>query len=148
MALDKFTVTPTVTAGAYTALDCIGGRQQLKGAASRRCVVERTILVDTAGNNVDYYIAFYDAVPTDVTDNNPFAPARADNTKVLATIPLTAASMRFPFQTGSMHQNGIWHPELISAEDDGDIWFFLWSPGAPTYGNTGDLSLIFELRPT
>ena len=145
MAQRKYSKQLVVTAGAYSANEVIGGQIQFVGL--RNAVLNRVVLVDEAGQNVAYYLVLYDAVQTNIADNGVMNPVQGDAAKTLAIISLPTAN-RVAFQTGSMTESrgaydaaGGLNITLKSAEGDGDIYGFLFTPGTPTYVATTDVTI-------
>ena len=137
MSIYQRTITPVVTAGLYSANDVIGGRQQLVGVHAG--LLESITISDLATQAVAYIVVFFSSVPTDIADNGTFDFADADLPNVLAVVAL-ATTDRFAFTDNSVsHVRNLGVP-LKSTEADGDIWFMVYSTGAPTYVGTSDVT--------
>ena len=151
MALSRFFVTPTVTSGGggYAANDVIGGRLQCYGIAAPPGIrLRRIVISDKAAQNVDYVLTFMDAVPTDIADNAAITTlADADASKVIYEKIIDAATYRRTYTANRIHRVDGLDVPLMSNETDGDLWLFLWTTGAPTYGSTSDISLLLHYEP-
>ena len=67
MAIERFKVTPAITAGLYSANDVIGGRLQFPGFTHG--TLQSITICDNANQSVDYIIVFFESQPTDIADN-------------------------------------------------------------------------------
>lgn len=148
MALNRFTVALTVTAGAYSSLDVVGGRLQLHGIGAPPGIRLHSIVIsDLAAQNIDYRVTILDAVPTDIADNAVFDIADADLPKIIFDRTLDAPTYRKAYNDNSIHiMDGLDVP-LRSNEGDGDLWMFLSCIGAPTYAGTGDVDVLLTFSP-
>ncbi len=97
-AKDRFIVktTPTVTAGAYTAADCFGGKQTIANAArvSGGGGTIRAVSMFDEGPNIlasDIEVIFFDSDPSGSTfsDNAALAIVDADGPKILGSVILS-----------------------------------------------------------
>lgn len=134
-----FRVTPTVTAGAYSISDVIGGRLQFSGVRSGS--LQTISIADNAAQNVDYRLVLFSSVPTDITDNATFDVADADLKNIMFDRTYTAATYRKAFTDNSHHLIEDLDVELRSEESDGDWWGFLIAVTAPTYAATSDVTV-------
>lgn len=139
----RFSVTPTVTVGAYSANDIIGARLQFIGIYSG--TLQSILITDNAAQNVDYMLILFDSVPTDIADNATFDIADADLPKIIARISLTATATRTAFSDNSISLLSGQTTPIRSIEGDGDIWAFLYSPGTPTYAATTDVTVVLQV---
>jgi len=75
------TQTPTVTAGAYTAGDAVGGLLTFANAArvsGGGGVIKNMLIVDDAGQDAELELWLFNQTFTALSDNAPWAPAEAD----------------------------------------------------------------------
>ena len=137
-------VTPTVTAGAYTNNDIVGGRLQFRAVGEAK--LETVIVTDNAAQNVNYTLVLFRSVPTDITDNNPFDIADADLDKIIQIIEIAAGTYRVAFTDNSIHfYDGLDLP-IGSSESDGDVWgFLIATSGPPTYAATSDITVVLQV---
>ena len=81
--------TPTVTAGAYSANDAVGGLLTFPNAAlvaGGGGVIKDTIILDDAGQDANLELWLFNATFTAMVDNAPWAPSQADLRKLVAVI--------------------------------------------------------------
>lgn len=138
-------VRPTITAGAYSANDVVGGRLDFtipwKAAGG---FVDSVRIVDDANQKAAMTLYLFSRVPTAIADNAAFAPTVADLQALAGTIAIAATDYV------TLNNNAVAIKRLNS---DGAISF--WCPdgilygyavvsGTPTYANAADLQ--FELR--
>ncbi len=142
----------TVTAGAYSANDVVGGRQQLIGVKEAKLL--SIVVSDLAAQNVQYNLAFFSSIPTDIADNDTFDFADADlaNLLFIANLSTSGAGVgggvgtRMAFTDSAANVAGNINVPLVSDEADGDIWFIMYTTGTPTYSATTDVTVIIGLE--
>jgi hypothetical protein len=81
--------TPTVTAGAYTAGDAVGGLLTFANAARASGgggVIKGVVIVDDAGQDVELELWLFDRTFTAMVDNAAWAPSEADLENLIAVI--------------------------------------------------------------
>lgn len=112
-------VAPTVTAGAYTAADCFGGKQTLTSAARASGGGGRIVAVSMfdEGANIlasDIEVIFFDSDPSasTLTDNDALAVADADGPKILGSVILS--NRRDTGDGGFMYERGLDIPYVCS----------------------------------
>jgi len=142
MPIIRFKVTPTVTAGAYSANDVVGGR--LKFIGLRRGTLQSITICDNAAQAVDYILVLLESVPTDITDNATYDITDSDLNKIVYQDSLTSASNRQAFTDNSYHYLYNLDVPLVSA--GGAIWGFLITSGTPTYAATSDITVILQVE--
>ena len=150
MALRRFSVTPTVSnAVAYVANDVIGGRLQAYGIGAPPGIrLHSIVIADRDAQNVDYVLTIMDAAPTDILDNAAITTlADADVSKIIYEKIIDAATYRRSYTANSKHEVTGLDVPLMSNEADGDLWFFLWTTGGPTYTSTAAIALTLWFSP-
>lgn len=143
----KFSVTPTVTVGAYSANDVIGGTLTFHRVHSGR--LQSITITDANAQSVDYVLVLFDSVPTTIADNATFDIADADIPNIIYTnsADLTAASNRRAFTDNSITAKYGLDVPLRSNEPAGALYGFLYSPGTPTYAATTDVTVVLQFGP-
>ena len=145
MVINKIRKALTVTAGAYSANDVVGGRQQLVGIHQGK--IQGVVVSDLAAQNVQYNLVFFSSIPTDIADNATFDIADADMSNILGVVPLaSAATTRFAFTDNSLNQSYNIGLPVKSDEADGDIWFIMYTTGTPTYAAVTDVSVLITIE--
>jgi hypothetical protein len=142
MAIRRYKVTPTVTAGAYTANDVVGARLTFGGLRSG--VLQSITITDNAAQAVDYVLVLFESEPTDITDNATFDIADADLDKIIYQDSLASASTRQEFTDNSYHFLYGLTVDLWSV--GGTVYGFLITTGAPTYAATSDITVTLQVR--
>lgn len=143
MARRWSSVTPTVTVGAYSANDVIGGRLQF--ANMGECQLESVMVSDLNAQNVAYVLVLFKSVPTNIVDNATFDIIDADLSNIIALISLPTAN-RTAFTDNSVTLVDQLDLPLASNESDLDIWGFLYTTGTPTYAATSDITVVLQVR--
>jgi len=141
--------TPTITAGAYSAGDAIGGLltfDVLKGAHGGKVVT--VVITDKAKQSVALDLVLFNQTFTATADNAAFNPTDADllNFVGVANIPTTDY---MEFVDNSVAITGNLNISVVSADDNNKLYGQLRAPSGstPTYTSTSDLQvrLIMEL---
>ncbi len=84
---------PTITAGAYTSGDALGGLLTFPNAArvsGGRGTITKVVVVDDANKLQPIDIVFFDQTFTAISDNDAFAPSEADLENCLGHISIAA----------------------------------------------------------
>ena len=144
MAVERFKITPVVTAGAYAANDVVGGRLQFSGF--RLGTLQSITICDNAAQAVDYFIVFFESQPTDITDNATFDIADADLDKIIYEEILTSASTRRAFTDNSYHF--LYNLDVPLKGAGSDIYAFLITPDTPTYVAITDITVTLQVETT
>lgn len=141
----KVCVTPTVTAGAYSAYDSIGGLLTFPDVIRSSVgsgVVTSAIIYDLASNTVAYELALFTANPsaTTFTDNSAIDLADADLSKQFAEIEF-ATTNRFAYADNSTSLKAAEYWPLQFSSTSRTVYGALRSTGTPTYSTTSDLTV-------
>jgi len=140
--------TPTITAGAYSSLDAVGGKLEFEDARtafSAKGTITRANISDKGKQDAHLYLVLFSEDFTATADNAAFAVSDADLLNVIGVIDFLAASY-IDFDANS----------FISVEADLD--FELVSGGeslfgqlfvetsTPTYTSTSDLAVSLVIK--
>ena len=142
MAIRRYKVTPTVTAGAYNANDVVGGLLTFDGL--RNGTLQSITICDNAAQAVDYFLVLFKAAPTGISNNATFDIADADLDKIIYQDSLTSASERQAFTDNSYHYLYGLSVPLWSA--GGTVYGFLITTGTPTYAATSDITVTLQVK--
>ena len=142
MVIRRYKVTPTVTAGAYTANDVVGGLLTFGGL--RNGTLQAITICDNATQAVNYLLVLFESAPTDISDNATFDIADADLDKIIYQDSLTSASERQAFTDNSYHYLYGLSVPLWSA--GGTVYGFLITTGTPTYAATSDITVTLQVK--
>lgn len=135
--------TPTITAGAYSANDAVGGKLTFSGCPEDGIIHGLTV-IDKAKQSAVLNIVLFDQDITAVNDNAAFAVDSGDIANIIGVIQVAAADYIDVSGETVATIKGVNLPyELNSATKDGRIYGQAFTTGTPTYGSTSDL--IFKL---
>lgn len=136
--------TPTITAGAYTANDAVGGLLTFANAArvaGYGGVIKDLLILDDAGQDVELELWLFNATFTAMADNAPWAPSEADLRNLVAIISTADGSW---FAAGTPSAARI---EVSQRYDCTGTSLFgqLVTRGTPTFAATDDVTVILGL---
>jgi hypothetical protein len=144
--LSRIELSLTVTAGAYSDGDVVGGLLTLTDLALvRGALLNKIVVVDAADQKAAFDLWLFNAAPTTFADNAAFAPTAADLTKVISRIAFAAADYQ--------SENSLAHGELddintVIPTNIGVLYAYVVLNGStPTYTATDDLWLAFDFIP-
>ena len=143
----RIKVTPTVTAGAYSIYDVIGGRLQFIGVRSAR--LQSVTIADKANQVVDYVLIFFESAPTNITDNNPYTIADADLSKIVYECDFAGLAAQGIVVARSFTDNRytfIYKLDVPIQTAGGDLYAFLYTTGTPTYASTSDITVTIQIE--
>jgi hypothetical protein len=140
----RISVTPTVTAGAYTAGDAVGGLLTFANAGRLTGlggVIKDVLIIDDAGQDVELELWLFNATFTAMADNAAWAPSEADLRKLVAIISTSSGAW---FAAGTPSAARI---ECSQRYDVTGTSLFgqLVTRGAPTFAATDDVTVIIGL---
>ena len=142
--IQRFKVTPTITAGAYSANDVIGGRLEFVGF--QRGTLQSITICDNANQAVDYILVFFESQPTDIADNAPGDVADADLEKIIYSDTLLDSSDKKAFVDNSFVF--LYNLDVPMRGDGSNIWAFLITTGTPTYAAITDITVTIQVETT
>jgi len=133
--------TPTITAGAYSSGDQVGGKITLTGSANSSIptgIISSVELTDKAAQGVDYDVVFFDTDFTAVADNAAADPSDTDLLNIVCVAQITT-HIAFADNGTSQAQNVNCPFSLGSGNTS--LYVALVVRGTPTYASTSDLTL-------
>ena len=136
----KATVTPTITAGAYSAKDVIGGLLTFVFANTRGAdgIVRSVRIADRDDEKAAVKLWLFAEQPITIADNAAFAPTDNDISKCIGVLAFAAAD----YTTASGNAFVAKHEQGLDFTDtNGTIWGYLVADATPTYGTTTDLTI-------
>ena len=142
MAIERFKVTPTVTASAYTQNDVVGGLLTFTGF--RVGTLQGISICDNAAQAVDYLLVFFESAPTDISDQATFDIADADLGKIIYRKALTSSSHRQAYSDNSEHSLYGLDVPLVGAGASISAFLITTSAGVPTYAATTDITVTVQ----
>lgn len=135
--------TITVTAGAYTANDVVGGVVTLTGAArvsGTATTLTRLSLMDAANQKAQLEILFFNANPSASTFTNDAAPVihANDIAKYVGRVTVYASDY---VTINSKALVCLANIGLAMKPVSADLYMVICTPGTPTYAATSDLTM-------
>lgn len=146
-------VDPTVTAGAYSAGDALGGLLTFENALAypkRTGVILSAVLLDEASQDDETELVLFDRTFTATTDNAAFDPTDADLLNCLGVISFGAGNY-YNFTDNSIatvRNVGLGIRNLTEDKettDDSAIYGQLVTRGTPTYVAITDIQVILTI---
>ena len=141
---ESITQTPTVTAGAYSAGDAVGGLLTFANAAlvsTGGGIIKQVLIIDDAGQDAEMELWLFNATFTAMADNAPWAPSQADLRKLVGIVTTVDGSW---FAAGT--------PSVARILDVGrydlagtSLFGQLVARGTPTFAATDDVSVIIGI---
>ena len=147
------TETPTVTAGAYSALDAVGGKlefEDVRTAFSNHGHIVRAMLSDKGKQSSLLHLILFSEDFTATADNAAFAVSDADLLNVVAVIDFTAANY-VDFDANSFCTTGfsgvVMELPFTLVEGGSSIFgqLFAGVGSTPTYTSTSDLAVTLHV---
>lgn len=141
---DTISQTPTVTAGAYSANDAVGGLLTFANAAlvsGGGGVVKNLLILDDAGQDAELELWLFKETFTAMSDNAAWAPSEADMRKLVGIV--TTAN-------GAWFAAGTPSAAVVEASQRYDLvgtslFGQLVTRGTPTFAATDDVTVIVGL---
>lgn len=137
--------TPTITAGAYSAGDAIGGKLTFSGCPENG-IIHGATLIDKAEQSAAIYLVLFDADFTAVSDNAAFSVTAGEQPNIIGVISFAAADYVDIGGDTVNTKMGLALPYELSSET-GRVYGQLFTTGTPTYGATSDLIVKLAVLP-
>jgi hypothetical protein len=132
-------ITPTITAGAYSAGDVIGGLLAFDVySAGGGGTIRRVLMIDADDEKAAGRLYLFSAAPTTIADNAPFAPSAADLRKLIDVITIAGNEYATVNSRAYVVKRDL---GIDYASADGRVYAYWVCDSAVTYGTTGDLTL-------
>ena len=140
------TVTPTVTAGAYTALDIVGAIQTIANAtrvSGEATILQSITVTDLAKQNVELTIFFFNANPANgtYTDNLALTIHDTDMAMCVGKVKVSASDYSSAAASSVATVSNL--ALLLTPAATSLIAIAQASSGAPTYASTSDLRFLY-----
>lgn len=136
--------TPTVTAGAYTAGDAVGGLLTFANAARISAgggVTKNMVIVDDAGQDAELELWLFDRTFSAIADNAAWAPTEADLENLIAIISTSDGTWRAAGTPSAVDIEVSKRYDLTGTSMFGQ----LVTRGTPTFAATDDISVKIAL---
>ena len=147
----KITVTPTITAGAYSAGDAVGGLLEFENAASvysQSGIIRNVIVTDKGKQSALLNLFLFNRTFTPTADNGAFTVSDADLLNCIGVVNFVAANWFLAADNAvavASYQNpNFW----FKLQDPGDASLYgqLVAVGTPTYTSTSDLAVTLVIE--
>ena len=141
--LHTIQVTPVIGTGAYLALDAVGPLMEFAGVSSRRdsgIILQSVVLVDETKLDEPINLILFDQTFTSDADHDILAPSNAELLLCVGHIKILAADY-ITLSTNSIATVRNLNLPIKLAGDSGSLFAQLQTPGTPTYGNTGAITV-------
>jgi len=138
------TQTPTVTAGAYSANDAVGGLLTFTNAARASGsggIIKSVVIVDDAGQDAELELWLFDTTITAISDNAPWALTEAELHTCIAVISTTEGTWRAS-GTPSVCDIEVSRGYTCTGTN---LFGQLVTRGTPTYVATDDVTVRIQL---
>lgn len=137
--------TPTITAGAYSANDAVGGMMTLTSAGlggQSSGIINSITIIDLAKQSLGIDIFIFDRSFTPTADNAAFDPSDGDMANCIGVISVSASDY-YPWADGSVACKTNVNIPYVIPSDGTTIYAQAVTRGTPTYAATTDLTFKF-----
>jgi len=145
----EITQTPTITAGAYTANDALGGLLTFANAvraAGGSGVVTKVVIVDYDQERAPVDLVLFNQTFTATADNAPFDPSDADLANVIGYVDVAATDYaNFTDNSVAAKSSGLRMPLPVTLVGT-SLFGQLVVRSAPTYTATSDISVRLTIE--
>lgn len=139
-------VTPTITAGAYTALDVVGGLLTFNvSSPSGVGILNKLVIADDDDEKAVLTLYLFNAAPSTIADNASTTGALliADLKKLVCTISIAAADYKTINSNAYAVKEDI--NNVYKADGKGNLYGYLVCTATPTYTAATDLTLTLSV---
>jgi hypothetical protein len=137
-------VAPTVTAGAYTAEDVVGGLLTFNITSPSGCgVINKLVITDDADQKAAGSLYLFNAAPTAIADNAAGELAIADLKKIATVIAIAADDYKTVNNNAYAVITDI--NDVYKADGKGCLYGYFITSGTPTYAAITDLTLTLSV---
>ena len=141
-------LTPTVTAGAYTAGDAVGGLLTFPLAARTNIseggsVLVNVLIVDDAGQDAELELWLFNQTFTAIADNAAWAPSEADLENCIGVVSTVGSTWRAAGTPSVIQIECTRRIDLVAGGTS--LFGQLVTRGTPTYAAVDDLTVKIQL---
>ena len=135
------TQTPTITAGAYSANDAVGGLLTFENCTNAQGtgIIKSIVIVDEGAQSAELDLVLFDRTFTATADNAAFNISDADAINAIGAVNIPAASYTDMVSSDLATVRDV--DLAFKAKDDRTIYGQLVTRGTPTYVATNDLTV-------
>jgi len=138
--------TPTITAGAYSAKDCVGGLLTFANAARKsggKGIINTVTIIDNDDEGAGLELWLFNADPTVQADNAPMDFSDANMLKCVGVISISSANYYSLADNGATCLRGVGLQFQCAVTS---LFGQLKCIGTPTYTGTNDLTIILGVE--
>jgi hypothetical protein len=141
------TVTPTVTAGAYSAKDVVGGLLTFANAVSvykGYGILRKIVIKNNAGVADLLNIHLFNTAPASIADNAAYDPTDAEMATCIATIPIVAAD--YVIATDNAIATKLLELPFVVAPYGTSLYVYVSTVATPTYAAVTDFAVTLTIE--
>jgi hypothetical protein len=146
MGYQQVTVAPTITAGAYSAGDVIGGVMEIP-VNSYSGIIRQVNVDDDDNEKAEITLYFFNAAPTAILDNAAFAPAIADLKKLVGVLVVATANYTTVNSNAWAAKAAVDIEYALAESGVPKLYCYGVVTATPTYTATSDLQFRFIIEP-
>ena len=137
-------VAPTVTAGAYSAADVVGGLLTFSVNSPSGCgSINKLVITDDANQKAAGSLFLFNAAPTSIANNAAGNLAIADLKKIVSVIAVVADDYKTVNGNAYAVIDDI--NDVYKADGKGNLYGYFICSGTPTYTAATDLTLTLSV---
>lgn len=138
-------VSPTITAGAYSANDAVGGLMTFSNATNSKLtgVIQTVVITDQADQGAALDLVCFNQSVTVASDNDAFSISDDDSKEAVAWISVTASDYIDVGGAKVAVIGGI--GQLVTTYNGTALYCQLRTTGTPTYAATDDLQVAINV---
>ncbi len=140
------TITPAVTAGAYSANDVVGGLLTFSNAfptISKKGRVTTVAVFDDAGQTASYELFLFKSLPATITDNAAWAPSKAN---LLESRSWTNLATTDKFAAGTRSVTPLQSMNAFIESDSTTLYGYLVDLTGRTGASVSDITIIVVIE--
>lgn len=146
------TSTPTITAGAYSANDAVGGKMTVIGAPMRHgdSVLQQIRVIDKGNQGATLRVVLFNQDFTATSDNAAFAFTGSEDEYVIAVVEISTYTTVDSIKYGesSILSLPIHMDSPLDSDNKAILYAQALTTGTPTYTATDDLIFQFCMLPS
>lgn len=131
--------TPTISTGAYTAKDAVGGKLTFAVEGRGSGVIHTVTVVDDAAQSAELVLVLFNQSFTATADNAAFDPSDADLENCIGKVKILATDYQALNDNAVASVLAVGLPYQTKAGLS--LYGQLMCTGTPTYASTGDLTI-------
>ena len=144
------TVTPTITAGAYSANDAVGGKMEFEDICtpySNETKLKAVVITDKGAQAAKLYLVLFSEDFTATTDNAEFDPSDSDLLNMVGVVTIATTDYA-DFKDNAVATHVLSQPLPLELVEGGTSLFgqLMVETSTPTYTATSDLQVTLVVE--